>query len=69
MEANIFGREVEDKSVVLLIDQKATLALGQQLTIDGDGDSVPPGQDIDAVVGTLDVSRLFHSVLLQGVDV
>jgi hypothetical protein len=65
MKPNIFGREVEYETVVLFVHQKAMVTLGQQFTFLVNGNSIPPSEDIDAVVRPFDVSRLLHSVLLR----
>ena len=65
VEANILGREVENQAVVLLVDQEATLTVGQDFTLAHDSHLIPPGQKVDPVVRTFDKSRWFHGGLLR----
>jgi len=53
IQADVGGMEVEDQTVVLLVDEKATLTVGQNLAISRCGHPVPSGEDVDAIVGTI----------------
>jgi hypothetical protein len=62
LQPYIVGREVEDQAMILLVDQEAPLAVGQDLGADGHRHPVAAGQDVHAVVRPTYERRRFHGL-------